>query len=292
MAQFEGVYIPNITPFNEKGEIDEKGLRSLVNYFIQAGVHGLVPCGTTGESVTMTEDEILRVIAIVVEEAKGRIPVIAGTGSVDTAKTVKLTQKAVKLGVSGALVVCPYYNRPSQQGIIEHFKSVAGATDLPIIIYNIPPRTGVNMNIDTVARLAEIPNIVGIKESAGDINQLMDLIQIDNFSILSGEDHMLYPNLCLGGHGAILASGHIVPEQFVQIYNLVGDGKFEEARRLHYRLLPLVRALFYEPNPTAIKAALNMLGLPGGAVRLPMVKATGQCREVVRKALLDLNLIQ
>lgn len=292
MASFEGIFIPIITPFNQKGEIDEAGLKKLVNYFIKAGVHGLVPCGTTGESVTMTEEEVLRVIQIAVAETKGRIPVIAGTGSVDTAKTVKMTEKAAKLGVDGVLVVCPYYNRPSQQGIYEHFKLVAAATNLPIIIYNIPSRTGVNINFDTVARLAKIENIVGIKESAGDINQLMNLMAIENFSVLSGEDHMIFPNMCLGGNGAIVASGHVSPEKFVHLYNLAKEGKMAEARKLHFELLPLVRALFYEPNPTAIKAAMSLLGLPGGKVRLPMVKASVQCQKVVKDALVGLGLIK
>ena len=292
MALFEGILVPNITPFDDAGNIDEKGLRRLIKYLLDAGVHGLVPCGTTGESMTMTEEEILRVIEIVVEAADGQVPVIAGTGSGDTAKTVKLTERAARLGVDGFLVVCPYYNRPSQKGIVEHFQKVAAATNLPVILYNIPSRTGVNMTVETIEKLAVTGNIVGIKESGGDINQLMDLLNLPLFTVLSGEDHMLYPNLCLGGHGGIMASAHIAPDKFVRLYNAYREGKTEEARQLHFELLPLVRALFYEPNPTAIKAALNMLELPGGRLRLPMVPASEQCLQIVRDALAGLGLIK
>lgn len=271
----KGCLIPLVTPFDDRGGLDEPALRNLVNYLIEEqAADAIVPCGTTGESPTLSHGEHMTVIEVVQEETAGRVPVIAGTGSNSTAEAIKMTVAAEKLGVDGSLQVCPYYNRPSQQGIYEHYRAIAESTSLPLILYNIPFRTGRNIEVETMLRLSEIESIVGVKEASGDILQACSIIEEmrkagRDFFVYSGEDPVTFLMLCLGGQGCIAAVGHVLGAEFSRMCRLVWEGRIEEARELHFRVLPLVRALFCEPNPTAIKQALDWMGVAVGGTRLP-----------------------
>ena len=291
----KGCLIPLVTPFDERGNLDEPALRNLVNYLIEEqAADAIIPCGTTGESPTLSHAEHMMVIEVVREETAGRVPVIAGTGSNSTAEAIEMTMAAEKLGVDGSLQVSPYYNRPSQQGIYEHYKAIAESTSLPLIIYNIPFRTGRNIEVDTILRLSEIENIVGIKEASGDILQVCEIIEGirkagSEFYVYSGEDPVTFLVLCLGGQGCIAAVGHVLGVEFSRMCRLVWEGKVEEAREIHFRVLPMVRALFCEPNPTAIKQALNWMGVPVGGVRLPLVEMMEKGKKILRAAMLELG---
>lgn len=294
----KGCLIPLVTPFDERGRVDEAALRRLVNYLIEEqAADALVPCGTTGESPTLSHEEHIRVIEVVVEEVNGRVPVIAGTGSNSTREAIELTQAAERIGVQGSLQVSPYYNRPSQEGIYEHFKAVAESTSLPIILYNIPFRTGRNVEVSTIVRLAEIDNIVGIKEASGDILQASAILEETkkrglDFYVYSGEDAVTFLILCLGGHGCVAAVGHVLGKELSRMCRLVWEEKLEEAREIHYRILPLVRALFCEPNPAAIKQALNWMGIPVGGLRLPLKELSEKGKETLKKALVELGKVE
>jgi len=286
--EFEGVFVPNVTPFAD-GEVDEESLRRLVDYLIDGGASGIVPCGTTGESATLSHNEHVRVIEVVVEQVAGRVPVVAGIGTNDTRETISLIDR-----VQGYLVVCPYYNRPSQDGIVKHFQAVSGATSRSILVYNIPMRTGRNIDVGTVVKLSQIPNIVGIKDASGDINQSMSILAStgDGFSMLSGEDHLLFSICCLGGHGGIMASAHVLPGEFLALNDAAREGNLDEARRLHYHLLPLVRVMFKEPNPSPAKAAMKLLGIiDSDELRLPLMAVSAACREDIAGVLHGLKLI-
>ena len=291
----KGCLIPLVTPFDERGNLDEPALRNLVNYLIEEqAADAIIPCGTTGESPTLSHAEHMMVIEVVREETAGRMPVIAGTGSNSTAEAIEMTMAAERLGVDGSLQVSPYYNRPSQQGIYEHYKAIAESTSLPLIIYNIPFRTGRNIEVDTILRLSEIENIVGIKEASGDILQVCEIIEGirkagSEFYVYSGEDPVTFLVLCLGGQGCIAAVGHVLGVEFSRMCRLVWEGKVEEAREIHFRVLPMVRALFCEPNPTAIKQALNWMGVPVGGVRLPLVEMMEKGKKILRAAMLELG---
>jgi 4-hydroxy-tetrahydrodipicolinate synthase len=290
---FTGVYVPLVTPVGVDGELNAPVLQQLVEWVIAQGASGVVPCGTTGESPTLSHEEHQRVIALTVEYAAGRVPVIAGTGSNSTSEAVDLTIAADELGVDGMLVTVPYYNRPSQQGLLAHYTAVAAATDKPIIMYNIPKRTGVNMEAATICELARVDNITGIKEASGDIAQIMAIIQgTAEFSVLTGDDNLLFSLCALGGHGGICSSSHFLPGEWVRMVELLQGDKLAEARRLHYFLLPLAQALFGEPNPAPLKAALQMVGMPVGDPRLPLMPATDKCRATVRKALESVRLLK
>ena len=293
----KGCLIPIITPFDEAGHLDGTALRRLVNYLIdEQAADALIPSGTTGESPTLTHKEHLQVIEIVQDEAAGRVPVIAGTGSNSTAEAIEMTAAAEKMGIAATLQVGPYYNRPTQDGIYEHFKVIAESTSLPLILYNIPPRTGRNIEVDTILRLAEIENVVGIKEASGDIMQASGILEETRkanreFYIYSGEDQLTFLILSLGGHGCIAAAAHVLGREFALMSDLVWEGKLEEAREIHYRIMPLTRALFCEPNPTAIKQALNWMGVPVGGLRLPLLGLSERGKNTLRKALIDLGKV-
>lgn len=281
--KFTGIFVPLVTPF-VKNKVDYRALRRLANYYIKEGVHGLVPCGTTGESPTLSYEEHKRVIEVVIEATAGRVPVLAGTGSNETAKAIEFTKHAEKAGADGALIVSPYYNKPTQEGIYQHYKTIAAATKLPIVLYNIPGRTCRNIETGTVLRLSKISNIVGVKEASGDINQAMDTIRSSkNFSVLSGEDHLIFPLCALGAHGAIAASAHLRTRDFVRMYESVNTGDIATARKIHYELLSLVRLLFIETNPAPVKAALKIIGLiDSDEVRLPLLSATQPLKKMLR----------
>jgi 4-hydroxy-tetrahydrodipicolinate synthase len=287
-----GVFVPNITPFSAQG-VDEAGLRKLLDYLIEQGASGLAPCGTTGESATLTHDEHRRVVELTVQHAAGRVAVIAGTGSNSTAEAIALTQHAEQAGADGALVICPYYNRPMQSGLVEHFTRLAAASSLPIVMYNIPKRTGVNMEPETVAALSRVPNIAGIKEASGDLNQVNEILRLTapGFAVLSGDGNMTFAICCLGGVGGILADAHILPGEWRRMVDLIATGELAAAREIHFRLLPIAKALFLETNPVPVKAAMEMLGLVGGSTRLPLLPATERCRAVLREELGGLGLL-
>lgn len=268
---FSGCLVAMITPFRD-GQIDEPGLRRLVEFHLQNGTDGLVPCGTTGESVSMTEEEQLRVIEIVVETVNGKIPVVAGTGTNSTAKTVKMTKEAQKIGADAALLVTPYYNKPTQNGLFLHFEAVAKATELPLVLYNVPGRTSVNLLPETVARLAKIQTIVGIKEASGNMDQVSQIIEScrPDFAVLSGDDSLTLPLLALGGTGVISVVGNIAPAAMAEMVRAYREGNVARARELHYQLFDLCRAMFYETNPIPVKTAAGFLGLCSAEMRLPM----------------------
>jgi 4-hydroxy-tetrahydrodipicolinate synthase len=288
--ELSGIYVPLITPFKD-GKVDEAGIRRLVDYLIEGEVTGLVPCGTTGESPTLSHEEHKRVVEIVIEQTARRVPVIAGAGSNSTIEALDLTRHAEEAGADATLQVCPYYNRPSQQGIIAHFKEIAASTALPMVLYNIPKRTGILMEVETVLELAKVPNIIGIKQSGVSLEDNMEVIRrAPDFAVLSGDDNLVFPITAIGGKGAIAASAHIATREWVKMVEMVSDGKLEEARALHYRLLPLAKVLFIEANPAPLKAALEILGLPAGNPRMPVLSATEKCRAQVRAVLADLGL--
>jgi len=290
---FQGAMVAIVTPF-AGGRVDEAALRRLIEFQIANGTHGIVPCGTTGESPTLSFQEHERVIEITVEQVNKRVPVIAGTGSNNTDEALLLTRHAKEAGADGALLICPYYNKPTQEGLYLHFEKVAESVDIPIFIYNIPGRTAVNMEADTVARLAKIDNIVGIKEASGSMKQITDIIARcgDDFVVLSGEDFLTFPLLCVGGKGVISVVSNVAPRDMADLCNLHFAGKFNEAQKLYYRLLPLCHALFYETNPAPVKAALAMMKkLDSDEVRLPLAQMSDVNRERLRKDLQAYGLV-
>lgn len=290
-----GCLIPIITPFTDDYKLDEGGLRRLTDYLIEEQkATAIIPCGTTGESPTLSHEEHIEVIRIVHEQVAGRVPVIAGTGSNSTKEAIELTEAAAEIGVDGTLQVGPYYNRPSQEGIYRHFKAIAEAVPLPMILYNIPARTGRNIEPETVISLSEIENVVGLKDASGDILQSMAILRATRgtgFHVYAGEDALTFSLLCLGGHGAVAAVGHVVGREVCEMVDLVSRGKVEEAREIHYRILPTVKALFVEPNPSPIKQALKWMGQPAGPVRSPLTDLSPKGQEVLRSALVELGKI-
>ena len=290
--QLKGVFAPNITPFSDNA-IDETALRRVLDYFLDSEIDGLVPCGTTGESATLTHDEHRRVVELTIQHAAGRASVIAGAGSNSTAEAIELVEHAEGAGADAALVICPYYNRPTQAGLIEHFTRVAESTSLPLIMYNVPSRTGVNMAAATTVRLAQVPNIVGVKEASGDLDQIGDIIRLApaDFAVLSGDGALTFAICCLGGVGGILADAHVLPKEWRRMVNLIAAGNIAEAREIHYRLIPITKALFMESNPAPAKAALDIMGICSPEMRLPLLPATDPCRAVLREELSKLGII-
>ncbi len=289
---FRGCFTALVTPFKD-GRLDEEAFRRLIEFQIENGVDGIVPCGTTGESATLSYEEHGMVIDMAVEVAAGRIKVIAGTGSNSTSETIMLTEHARRAGADAALLITPYYNKPTQAGLYEHYKRVAEETDIPLVLYNVPSRTGVNLLPETVARLSETDNIVGIKEATGDLRQVSDVIEFsrEGFAVLSGDDFITYPLLALGGHGVISVTSNIAPRDMSKMCRLFFEGRLEESRRLHYRLQRLHRAMFVETNPIPVKTALSAMGLMEEEFRLPLVAIGEENRARVEKALKGYGLI-
>jgi 4-hydroxy-tetrahydrodipicolinate synthase len=285
-----GVILPLITPFRDDLSIDYPGLAELVEYFVaERKVDGLVPCGTTGESATLSHSEHLEVIKAVVKQTGGRVPVIASTGSNSTQEAVQLTRMAEEVGADATLQVGPYYNKPTQQGLYNHFAEVAKATKLPVLIYNIPGRTSRNIEPDTIVRLwRELPTIVGLKDCCNDLHQTMEIYRgtdPETFSIYSGEDVMTLSLVCHGAAGAIAAVGHVVAPEVKAMCEAVWQGQFQEALSIHYRIMDVVDALFVEPNPTPVKQALEWLGLPAGPLRPPLERMSPKGQDVLRAAM-------
>lgn len=262
-----------VTPFDHNEEIDFPATRNLINYLIDNGTEGLVVSGTTGESPTLTEEEKVQLFKFTVEVVNGRVPVIAGTGSYNTKASIELTKRATDAGVDGIMLVVPYYNKPSQEGMYQHFKTIAAATSLPIMLYNIPGRSVVNMTVDTVIRLSQIPNIVSIKEASGNLETMAEIISNtpEDFSLYSGDDGLTIPVLSIGGAGVISVASHIIGNEMQAMIAKFNSGNVKEAASDHRSLLPIMKALFAAPNPTPVKTALNLKGIPVGGVRLPMI---------------------
>ncbi len=293
MEKFEGSMVAMVTPFR-KGRIDEKAFVSLVNWQIGQGTNAIIPCGTTGESATLEYDEHYRVIELAVKAAKGRVPVIAGTGANSTDETIMMTKKAVSLKADGALLVAPYYNKPTQNGVYLHYKAVAEAVKgFPLILYNVPGRTALNILPDTVARLAEIKNIVGIKEATGDMKQASEIIRLcgNGFTVLSGDDFTSLPLYALGGRGAISVTANIAPRMQADMWEAWRGGDHERAARLHYELEPLNKAMFLETNPIPVKTALAMMGKIKEEFRLPLCAMSEDNRKKLEKTLAAGRLI-
>jgi len=288
----KGVFVPNVTPFSAQS-VDESALRKLLDYLLEQGASGIAPCGTTGESATLSHAEHRRVVELTIQHVAGRAPVIAGAGSNSTAEAVDLVRHAEGAGADAVLVICPYYNRPSQAGLVAHFTKLAESISIPLIMYNIPKRTGVNMEAATTAGLSRVPNIVGVKEASGDLGQVAEIIRRarPGFAVLSGDGDLTFPVCCLGGVGGILADAHILPGEWRRMVELVAAGEIAEAREIHYRLLPLSKALFIETNPAPVKAALEIMGICPATMRLPLLPATDGCRAVLREELGKLGVI-
>ena len=289
---FGGAIVAIVTPFR-KGKVDEKALRKLIEEQIAAGTDGIAPCGTTGESTTLSHEEHDRVIEITVDAVRKRVPVIAGTGSNSTVEALRLTRHAWEAGADGALMVCPYYNRPTQEGLYLHYRAIAEEVPIPIVIYNIQGRTGVNMATETLVRLAKIPNIVGVKEASGSLKQMSDVIRLcgPDFSVLSGDDIFTLGLLAIGGMGVISVISNVVPQDMSAMVDAFAAGDLAKARSLHHRMSPLIDALFIETNPIPVKAALAMMGKIAYELRLPLCRMAEKNEAALKKAMQDYGLI-
>jgi 4-hydroxy-tetrahydrodipicolinate synthase len=286
---FEGVLPAIITPFkrNSAMGLDVQGLERNIGFLLSCGIHGIVPCGSTGESATLTFEEHEKVIKIAVDKVNGRIPVLAGSGSNNTAEAVRLTKAAKDIGADGVLVISPYYNKPNRSGLIKHYTKLADL-DIPVVMYNVPGRTGQNLEPDLVAELARHPNIVAIKEASGNIGQISRIIeetQDDDFVVISGDDNITLPIMALGGAGVISVAANVDPKRMVALYEAMKHGDYQKALVLHYALSPLLRAMFIDTNPIPVKKAVELLGMAGGPVRLPLDDLDEKKTEQLRKIL-------
>jgi 4-hydroxy-tetrahydrodipicolinate synthase len=289
---FTGSLVAIVTPFR-KGKVDERALAELIEWQIASGTSGIVPCGTTGESATLSHDEHNRVIELTVEVVRRRVPVIAGTGSNSTEEAIALTKHAKQAGADASLLITPYYNKPTQEGLYRHYRAIAEAVDLPLVLYNIPGRTGVNMLPATIARLTVLPTVVGVKEGSGSVQQASDLVQMcgDRLSVLAGDDALTLPMMAVGGKGVITVTANIMPVEMAALVNSFSEGKIEEARRIHFKLSPLFAALFFETNPIPVKEALSLMGKIDPELRLPLCPMAQDTREKLIQALKDASLI-
>jgi 4-hydroxy-tetrahydrodipicolinate synthase len=293
-ATFQGSFVALVTPFRD-GRVDEVKLRELVEFHVAGGTDGLVPCGTTGESPTLSHDEHRRVVEVVIEAAAGRLPVVAGTGSNSTAEAVELSRHAERAGARAVLVVNPYYNKPTQEGLYRHFRTVAEAVSIPVIVYNIQSRTAVNVETATLARLVrDCRNIAGVKEASGNLDQMSQVVATcgPDFSVLSGDDSLTLPLMAVGGHGVVSVIANIVPRETAEMTHAALDGDFKRARELHHRLFPLARAAFLETNPIPVKEAMAMAGMLAPEFRLPMCRMSDANRETLRGVLATYGLVK
>ncbi|VVB72860.1 4-hydroxy-tetrahydrodipicolinate synthase [uncultured archaeon] len=284
---FRGVFPAIITPFKEDTSLDEEGLRKNIEYLNKTGIAGIVPCGTTGESATLTFEEHKKVVEIAVDCSK--VPVIAGTGSNNTREAIELTRHAANAGADAALLITPYYNKPNDRGMFEHFKTIAEKCDIPIILYNVPKRTGIDLKPELVAKLSQIKNIVAIKEASGSLLQVSQIIEQTRetgFSVLSGDDDLILPVMSLGGQGVVSVLANVAPRKTVAMVEAFAKGNLETARSLHYELAPLTRAMFLETNPIPVKTAHKYLGLAAGPLRLPLAPMAPE-KEMILKNILE-----
>ena len=295
---FEGTYVAMVTPFNKEGTIDEEGFRSNINYLIERGVNGLVGAGTTGESATLTHDEHRKIIEVLVDEVDGRVETIAGSGSNSTTEAVDLTKFAQDAGADAALVITPYYNKPQQHALVNHYRVIGENSDIPIIAYNVPSRTGINMDVETIVEIAKIDNIDAVKEASGSVDKVSDIYNAllaegleDDFNILSGEDSLTLPIMAVGGTGVISASANIDAKRMVLMVDSILNDDYDRAFELHNDMLELIRALFIESNPVPVKTAMGIMGLPSGPLREPLAPMKEENLEVLKKALKNAELI-
>ena len=290
---FTGIGTALVTPFRADGSVDEAAVRRLARRQVEAGIHFVSPCGTTGEAPTLSTREKLRVTEIVVDEVAGRVPVLAGAGGYDTREIIEFARDLQKIGVSGLLSVTPYYNKPTQEGLYQHYKAIADSTALPIVLYNVPGRTGVNIDVATVVRLSQLPNIVGTKEASANVIQMCEIYANvpPDFLLLGGDDPLTVAVMAIGGRGVISVASNAVPAEMVQIMELAEKGDFAAARKLHTWLLPFIQVNFIEANPIPVKAAMAAMGLIEEAYRLPLVPPSPAARERIMKVLQDLRLL-
>jgi 4-hydroxy-tetrahydrodipicolinate synthase len=284
---FRGVFPAIITPFQEDSSLDEEGLRRNIEFLSSAGVAGIVPCGTTGESATLSFEEHKQVVEIAVDCSK--VPVIAGTGSNNTREAIELTKHAADVGADAALLITPYYNKPNDRGMFEHYKTIAERCNIPIILYNVPKRTGIDLKPGLVAKLSKVKNIVGIKEASGSLSQVSQVIEQtigSGFTILSGDDDLTLPIMALGGSGVVSVVANVAPRKTVAMVEAAARGDMEKARKLHYELAPLVRSMFIETNPIPVKTAYNLMGLAGGPLRLPLASMAPE-KDLTLKEVID-----
>jgi 4-hydroxy-tetrahydrodipicolinate synthase len=293
-SSFTGVGTALVTPFTKSGDLDDRAVRRLGRRQIDAGIHFLVPCGTTGENPTLTMAERIRIVEILVEEAAGKTPVVAGAGGYDTREIIHLADEMRKAGAAGLLSVTPYYNKPTQEGLYQHFRAIADSTPLPIIVYNVPGRTGVNIETSTLARLAAIPNIVGVKEASGNITQMAEVCHVvpGDFLVLSGDDAITLPLMAIGGRGVISVASNEIPSEMVQMVEAAERGDFAAARAVQRRVFPLMQVNFVESNPVPVKAAMAAMGLIEETYRLPMCPPKPESREKILKVLKNLDLMK
>ena len=289
---FTGSLVAIVTPF-KNGKLDEQALGDLIEWQIGSGTHGIVPCGTTGESATLTHAEHDRVVAFTVEVVRCRVPVVAGTGSNSTEEAIVLTKHAKSAGADGALLITPYYNKPTQEGLFLHYKAVADAVDMPLVLYNIPGRTGVNLLPSTIARLTACRTIMAVKEGSGSVQQASEIIQLcgERLTVLAGDDALTLPMMAVGGKGVITVTANLVPSKMAGLVNAFHAGRLEEARALHHELYPLFTALFYETNPIPVKEALHMMGKIERQVRLPLCQMGTDNKEKLRSVLKEMGLV-
>jgi 4-hydroxy-tetrahydrodipicolinate synthase len=289
----KGAITAIVTPF-KNGQLDEEAYRELIEFQIKGGIHGIVPCGTTGESPTLSHAEHKRVVETCIDQVKKRVPVIAGTGSNNTAEAIELTKHAEAARADYALMITPYYNKPTQEGLFQHYKTVASQTRIPIVVYNVPGRTSLNLLPETMARLATLPNIVGLKDATGDLKQGAKTLELcgDKITVLSGDDFTTFPLLCVGGMGVISVVSNVVPGDMAGMCNAFFKGDLAEARRLHYKMWPLIEAMFYETNPVPAKTAVKMMGKITGEVRQPLCPLAPQNEEKLRQVMQKYGLIK
>lgn len=290
---FTGLGTALVTPFNRDGSVDEASVRRLASRQVAAGVHFVSPCGTTGEAPTLSDREKLRVIEIVVDEVAGRVPVLAGAGGYDTREVAALAREVEIVGADGILSVTPYYNKPTPDGLYEHFKTIAASTRLPIVLYNVPGRTGINLDVKTVSRLAQIPNIVGVKEASANVIQMCEIYATcaEPFLLLGGDDPLTVAVMAIGGRGIISVASNAMPSEMVQIVELCENGDFAAARKLHSWLLPFIQVNFVEANPIPLKAAMAAMGLLEENYRLPLVAPSAAARERIMEVLQRLKML-
>ena len=289
-----GVGTALVTPFTGNGDLDEQAVRRLGRRQIDAGIHFLVPCGTTGESPTLTSAERTRIVEILADESAGRVPILAGAGGYDTREVVHSVGEMARAGANGILSVTPYYNKPTPEGLFQHYRAIAESTSLPIVVYNVPGRTGVNVDVATLVRLAQIPNIVAVKEASGNVSQMCDICRAvpSDFIVLSGDDALTLPLMAVGGHGIISVASNEVPAEMVQMVEAAERNDFAAARAIHARILPLMTINFVESNPIPVKAAMVDMGLIEERYRLPMVPPRQESRDRIRKVLAELHLLK
>ena len=289
---FKGSIVAIVTPF-KNNKLDEKALSDLIEWHIAKGTNAIVPCGTTGESATLEYEEHYRVIELTIQVVNGRVPVIAGTGANSTDETIAMTKKAKGLGADGSLLVVPYYNKPTQEGLYRHYKAVTEAVDIPIVLYNVPGRTSLNMLPQTVARLAEIRNIVAIKEASGNMAQVSEVLRLcgSELTVLSGDDFTTFPLMTLGGKGTISVSANVAPDDVSAMCRALEEGRIDEARKLHFKLEPLNKGMFIETNPISVKTALSLMGKIHEELRLPLCPMSSENREKLKNVLINYGLI-